>query len=266
MVKTINEPLIIEGYADTSHKTEVDCSAIDKDKNKTMVILAFGQANAANSTEVEYSPKHNVFNIFDYKCYRADDPLLGASATTEHMGSVWSRLGDKIIAAGMYENVVIKSLGVAGSPIVCWTVDGTGIGWGGILQGNYHSRIIDAKKELDALGFSITHCLFHQGEADTLSGTNTEEYKKSFINMLDSMRKNGIDAPIYVALASRFYNQISPEVIAAQKQLIDSNIDVLEGPNTDIIDKLDDRTARGCHFSDSGAIKHADAWLESLRK
>ena len=150
---------------------------------------------------------------------------------------MWSRLGDEIIESGMYENVIIKSLGVAGSPIKCWTVDGTGIGWGGILQGNYHSRIIKANEELRSLGFEITHLIWHQGEADTLAGTiTTAEYKESFLNMLGNMRKNGITAPIYVALASRFYNQTSKEVIAAQQQLIDENDDILEGPNTDNID------------------------------
>ena len=84
--------------------------------------------------------------------------------------------------------------------------------------------------------------------------------------MLSNMRKNGIKAPIYVALASRFYNQTSKEIILAQKQLIEESNDVLEGPNTDIIDKLDDRTAKGCHFSDIGAEKHANAWLEALKR
>lgn len=257
--------LNIKGYFDISNKIEVDCNSISREKNKTMVILAFGQANAANSAEIEYKTKYNVYNVFGGKCYKADDPLLGASATTNQKGSVWGRLGDKIIENGMYENVVIKSIGVAGSPINCWTVDGRGIGWGGIMQDNYHSRIIEANEELKLLDFAITHILFHQGEADTLSETTTIEYKERFLNMLNNMRKNNIIAPIYVSLASRYYNKTSREVIAAQKQLIQEYDDVLEGPNTDIIDGLDDRVSIGCHFSEIGIEKYANAWLNMLR-
>jgi hypothetical protein len=252
--------LIIQGYSDTSNKIEVDCSTVDR--SKTMVILAYGQGNAANGGESKYTPKHNVYNVFDGKCYKADDPLLGA---TDNKGSVWGRLADKMIENGMYENVVIKSIGVGGSPIICWSVNGTGIGYEGRLYGNYHSRILEANKELKALGFPITHVLWHQGESDMKNGTTTDQYKERFLDMLDSMRKNGINAPIYVALASRYGRQTSQEVINAQKQLVEEHVDIFEGPNTDIIDRLEERTEDGQRFTEIGLEKHANAWVESLK-
>lgn len=251
---------LIQGYANTSNKIEIDCNSIEK--TNTMVILAYGQGNAANGGEVKYTPTHNVFNVFNGKCYKADDPLLGA---TDNKGSVWGRLADKIINHNMYQNVVIKSIAVGGSPIVSWTVDGTGVGYMGKLYGNYHSRILDADDELKSLGFSITHILWHQGEADTINGTTTVEYKERFLDMLNNLRKNNITAPIYVALASRYHTQTSQAVINAQKQLIQEYNDILEGPNTDIIDKIDDRTKDGQRFSQTGLEKHANAWLEALK-
>lgn len=253
--------LILEGYSDTSNKIEVDCNKIDR--KKTMVILALGQGNAANGGEVKYTPKHNVYNVFGGKCYKADDPLLGA---TDNKGSVWGRLGDKIIESGMYENVIIKSIGVGGSPIICWTVNGTGIGYQNRLYGNYHARILEANEELKSLGLPITHILWHQGESDMKNGTTTVQYKERFLDMLNSMRKNGIQAPIYVALASRYGRQTSQAVITAQKELSEEYADIFEGPNTDMIDRLEERTEDGQRFSELGLEKHANGWLQALKK
>lgn len=255
--------LLTPGYSDTSNKIEVDCNSINKDKKKTMVILAYGQGNAANGGEVKYTPKYNVFNIFKGKCYKADDPLLGA---TDNKGSVWGRLADKIIKNKMYENVIIKSIAVGGSPVISWTVHGVGIGYKGKQYGNYHSRILGANEELKSLGFSITHLLWHQGETDTVNGTTTVEYKEQFLDMLNNLRKNNITAPVYVALASRYRKQTSQDVINAQKQLIHEQNDIFQGPNTDIIDKIDERTEDGQRFSETGLERHANEWLLALKK
>lgn len=259
----LQEPkaLIIQGYSDTSNKIEVDPASIDR--SKTMVILAIGQGNAANGGEGKYTSKYNVYNIFGGKCYKADDPLLGA---TDNKGSVWGRLGDKIIENGMYENVMIKSIGVGGTPIICWTVNGTGIGYQGRLYGNYHSRILEANEELKSLGFPVTHILWHQGESDMKNGTTTVQYKERFLDMLNSMREHGIQAPIYVALASRYGRQTSEAVITAQKELSEEHADIFEGPNTDTIDRLEERTEDGQRFTEVGLEKHANAWLKALKR
>ncbi|CAA6807652.1 MAG: Acetolactate synthase large subunit (EC [uncultured Sulfurovum sp.] len=256
--------VLTEPYDDVSDKVEVDFTLIDK--KETMVILAFGQANAGNSAEGEYVPVENVYNIFNNKCYKAKDPLLGATATVpSHRGSVWTRLADKIIESGKYKNVIIKSIAVAGVPISCWEEHGTGIGWAGAMHGSYYPRIREAKKELDAMGFDISHVLIHQGESDTQNKTSKESYKKSFLNMLESMKRDGISAPIYLALASRFNFLTSKEVILAQKELISENNLLFEGPNTDNIDRFEDRVEGGSHFTQSGVIKHAQLWLDKLK-
>src|SRR5947209_476712 len=72
----------------------------------TTVILTFGQSNAANSGEERYAargPVH-VFNVFDMRFYRAVDPLPGAS---HDGGSVWGRVGDKLIDAGIARSVLV---------------------------------------------------------------------------------------------------------------------------------------------------------------
>jgi len=254
-------PIMMVGYSDTAQKQEVDCMGLDK--SKTMVILAYGQGNAANGAEEKYTPKHNVLNVFEGKFYKAVDPLLGA---TNINGSVWGKLGDKIIESGAYENVIISSIGVGGTPIVCWTVDGVGIGYKGRLFGNYHSRILEAESELKALGFPVTHIFWHQGESDTTSETTRTEYKERFLNMYESMRKHGITAPVYVAQASRYAKKTSTEIVQAQKELALENEGIYEGPNTDRIDSIDDRTEDGQRFSKTGLEKFADLWFTSLKQ
>lgn len=258
--------ILIEGYADTSHKVQVDCSNIDK--NTTMVILAFGQAHAGNSAETLYRCKHNVFDIYKDKCYKAEDPLLGASATNEYRGTVWSRVGDKIIEEGLYQNVIVKTVAVAGTPIACWTTEGKGFGWGGQYHGNYHYRIIDAKNELQALGFEITHVCWIQGESDTANRTSTQEYKRAFQNILESLRHHGIQAPIYIALTSRDDEKfhIGEEVLRAQQELIAENRNVYEGANLNGIDRLEDRLIPSVNFSTQGVDKHTDAWLNVFKQ
>ena len=51
-------------------------------RGDSVVILTFGQSNAANAGEGCYAAKGpvHVFNIFDRKYYRAADPLPGASS------------------------------------------------------------------------------------------------------------------------------------------------------------------------------------------
>ena len=48
-------------YSDTSNKHEVPCESIDL--SNTMVALAFGQSNSANSGGTRYSPKQSVYNF-----------------------------------------------------------------------------------------------------------------------------------------------------------------------------------------------------------
>ena len=258
--KKEEEPLIMWGYHDLSDKEESDFQSLDM--KKTMVILVYGQGNAANGGEVKYNPRHNVLNAYKGKCYKANDPLLGA---TDNKGTVWSRLGDKIIESGVYDNVIIKTIAVGGAPIICWTVSGIGIGYKGRIFGNYHSKILEAYEEMNSMGLPITHILWHQGESDTVNKTTKEDYKERFLDMWSNMRKQGIDAPIYIAQASRYGKLTNKNVVKAQMELSMENVGVFAGPNTDIIDSFDDRTDDGQRFSEQGLEKHAKGWLEYLQ-
>ncbi len=214
---------------------------------RVMVALAFGQSNAANSGETRYSSRENVYNVYRGKLYRARDPLLGA---TGRGGSVWTRLGDRLIAAGHYDAVVIIPLAVGNTAIASWTVGG-----------ELHAGVLKAVREVQAQGLSVTHLLWHQGESDP--NTPADAYQSMFKAMLASIRSEGVDAPIYVSVATRCHQQGPNETLRrAQQSLVDPAQNIYAGPDTDTLGRR--YRYDGCHFSTEGLERFAELWLSAL--
>lgn len=229
-------------------REEVDCQQLNG--NNLMVALAFGQSNSANEGESPKSTKMNVYSFYRGKCYKAQDPLLGASGDG---GSVWTRLGDRIIEENLYHQVLFVPIGVGGTEIARWKPNG-----------DLHQRILKSIKSLKEQNFTITHMLWHQGETDALLGTSKQEYKTMFLEMLKSIRANGVDAPIYVSITTRCHKiRENKDIQQAQRELVDISQKIYPGPNTDQLGlgyRFD-----GCHFSDEGLEKCAELWLEKLK-
>ncbi|MGI0488671.1 sialate O-acetylesterase [Pantanalinema rosaneae CENA516] len=228
-------------------RTKIDCRQIPRDR--LMVALAFGQSNSANFGNQRRTAQASVYHFHAGNCYRAADPLLGADGNG---GSVWTRLGDKIVQQGLFDHVLFASIGLGGSEIRRWTPGG-----------DLHPRLTTTIQQLTTAGFGITHLLWHQGETDAALGTPTEIYQHRFTAMLESIRSTGVQAPIYVSIASRCEEILpQPSIQAAQRALVNPAQGILPGPNTDELDGAD-RYDR-CHFSASGLDKAADLWLAAL--
>ena len=103
-------------FSVTANRMEVPFTALNSNK-QVMVALAFGQSNSANFGETPKAAKQNVYNYYEGKLYHAQDPLLGANGIG---GSVWTRLGDKLIEHQMYEAVVFIPLGIGATEIARW--------------------------------------------------------------------------------------------------------------------------------------------------
>jgi hypothetical protein len=236
-------------YNDVSKKQEIPCSTLGM--RNTMVALTFGQSNSANYGETRYTPARAVYNFYEGKCYKAADPLLGA---TGDKGSVWTRLGDMLIDNGLYSHVIFVTIGVGGTSVARWTTNG-----------DLFQRIVKAKRQLDRKNLQLTHLLWHQGETDGKIGTKKDDYKMMLADMLDGIRHLGINAPLYLAITTRCEGPIKMDIHEAQLELVEERDDIVVGANTDTLSDMDDRYDF-CHFSETGLQKHAALWLQSIQK
>jgi hypothetical protein len=96
---------------------------------------------------------------------------------------------------------------------------------------------------------------------------SSAEYCAAFQSILRAVRAQGVNAPVYVALATLcedgphpFQNRAA--IRHGQKKLISIRDRVLPGPDTDLIGIEHRRD--GCHFSASGQKLAAQAWFRAL--
>lgn len=217
---------------------------------RIMVAVAFGQSNAANLGETPRKAGPGVFNYYQGHLYQAQDPLQGADGQS---GSVWTRLGDKLIASKRYDAVAFASLAVGTTEIARWQPGGD------LLPG-----VVKTVHGLKAQGLTVTHLLWHQGEADARLHTSKEAYKASFSQIVASLRQQGITAPIYVCVSSRCQKQKPhSQVRQAQQEVVNVVQGIYAGPDTDALGYA--YRYDGCHFSDEGLEKVADLWMQKLR-
>jgi hypothetical protein len=240
------------GGVDSSHvghRLPVDPSTIID----PAVLLIIGQSNGGNYGPTRYAAHGPVFNFnpFDGLCYKASDPLLGA---TGDGGSPWCLVTDGLIADGFAPSILLLSLCVGGATVAEWAPGG-----------QYHHRMTYALGRLREVGFWPTHVLWHQGEADALHGTSAPDYTSAFASLLRSLRDLCITGPVYVAIASFFaipagYGAQQAVIREAQRSLHDPQSGVFPGPDTDVIaDRYD-----GCHLGNEGQKQHAAAWRAVL--
>jgi hypothetical protein len=221
----------------------------------TVVILTFGQSNAANSCEERYAPRGavHVFNIFDMKFYRAIDPLPGAS---DAGGSVWGRLGDRLIDAGFARSVLFVPIAFGATYIEDWAPGG-----------QRYRRLMFALHRLKWAGVPVDMLCWHQGESNANHTAMTaDEYRDCFRAMLHGLREAGVEAPVYVALATLCEDKSHPfqnsaQIRLGQKKLVSSD-SVLPGPDTDQIGIA--HRHDGCHFAASGQELAAQAWFKAI--
>jgi hypothetical protein len=221
----------------------------------TTVILTFGQSNAANSCEERYTPRGtvHVFHAFDMKFYRAIDPLAGAS---DEGGSVWGRLGDRLIDAGFARSVLFVPIAFGATYIEDW-----------VPGGQYYRRLLFALHRLKRADIKVDMLCWHQGEANANHTPMTaDEYRDCFRAMLRGLREAGVEAPVYVALATLCEDgphpfQNSAQIRLGQKRLV-SRDSVRPGPDTDQIGIK--HRHDGCHFAASGQELAAQAWFKAI--
>jgi hypothetical protein len=225
---------------------EVSCKDIPTER--LMVALVFGQSNAANYGSTPMSVKSNVFSYYRGQCFRASDPLPGSSGKG---GSVWSRLGPLLVQSGKFDNVLFVPIAVGSTTVAQW-----------MPKGMMHLRLTNTMLSMRKSELKFTHLLWHQGEHDAMADTSSAQYRENFLSMLASIREYGVDAPVYVSVATRCWDSSSDKVRAAQQALPSKEAAIMPGPDTDTLGprfRFD-----GCHFSALGLQKAAELWLAKL--
>jgi hypothetical protein len=230
-------------FVDVSDRQKVPCPA---QTERTFVVIAFGQSNAANSLEHRYkAASSSVVNFYAGACYSARDPLLGS---TKQYGSVWTLLGNRVIAAGLADRVIIVASGVSGASVERWA------------SGDLRELLADTLEDVRASGYSATHFLWHQGETDAVYRTTAEHYSSALKSIIQDTRRHSPRSKFFVSSATVCNSAPNDEVRRGQDALVDPDKAILKGPDTDPISERFD----GCHFSTEGQEKVVALWLEAM--
>ena len=237
---------------DTSNRQRVPCQ-VDKG---TAVIVTLGQSNAANYALMRYTPKHDVrnFDLYNGRCYKAEDPLLGASGT---LGNFAGPLGDLLIERGLYARVIIAPIAMGGSTVEQWAD-----------EGRFNRRILVLIRRLFDAGLTPTAILWHQGEGDAGVGdAQVRQYRRNLLEVISTFRTYGISAPFFVALATKCGSGPMPSrenIREGQASAVNSLDNVFLGPDTDTLgDEYRDK--EHCHFNAAGLLRHASMWADVLQ-
>ncbi|KKZ87167.1 hypothetical protein B5K05_07725 [Rhizobium phaseoli] len=239
-------------------KTPVTCPT---QTDRTAVLLLLGQSNAANDGGQRHRSNYGarVVNAFDGRCFIAASPLLGS---TDTKGEYWTLLGNELIASGQNDSVILAPLAYSGSEVARWAAGG-----------DINPVLIDTLKKLQDSGYKVTSVLWVQGEADFVLGTPAEAYREYFMSMVDTLRQHGVEAPVYISIASKClepsnggFKEHIPDnpIVRAQLALSKGGHGIREGINSDGLLDGDDRYD-DCHIGGSGAEKVSQAWLNLLR-
>lgn len=226
------------------------------------VFLILGQSNAGNHGAERYQAAKEVYtlNFMDMRCYRANDPLPGASGDG---GSVWSRLGDRLVESGQYKRVLFVPLAFGGTFVTDWTP-------GGSMNRRLTLALSRLRRWLgqDFLGF--TAAVWQQGEAEANhTDMSADDYHQRTLEVIADLRSRGVFCPIFTSVSTICGPGPHPHknhaaIRLAQSRLPEPRIGVLPGPDTDTIGESGRHD--GCHFSASGLVACSDLWFDTFRK
>jgi hypothetical protein len=241
-----------KSFRDHSQRTQVPCRADER----TAVIVTLGQSNAANYALMRYTPNHDVlnFDLYDGRCYKARDPLVGASGTG---GNFATPLADMLIERGLYARVIIAPIAMGGSTVEEWADKGV-----------FNRRILVLLRRLFDAGLTPTQILWHQGEGNSgLRDSHGRQYRKNLLEVIATFRTYGISAPFFVALATKCgpYPRIGGNNIRnGQASAVNPLDNVFLGPDTDTLgDEYRDK--EHCHFNAAGLPMHAAMWADVVQ-
>ncbi|HLV18479.1 MAG TPA: sialate O-acetylesterase [Pseudomonas sp.] len=231
-------------FTDASGRTPVQ----DANTRGYAIFLTYGQSNAGNSGQIGYVPGRQVLNFHDGVLYRYEDPALGGQG---RQGSVWGRVGDRLVSRDAYPGVVFALAGANGKTLEQ------------LSQPPHYDHLLRQYAALQRHFGHVDAILLHQGEANHRHRQGGD-YRRAFLAFERQLRRDGIQVPLYLAQASYCGNSVDPALLAVQDQLIRELPGVLRGPNTDTLIAPRYRLPDRCHFSAEGLDAAAALWVQSF--
>ena len=226
---------------DRSGREEVACPA----PADAFVLALFGQSNSANYVGHRFAAQEGerILNRFEGRCYRARDPLLGA---TGDRGSIAIPLAREL---DIGKAVVIESFGVSGTEVADWLP-------GGSVRDHFEDHVADLKQA----GTPPDYILWIQGESDEDTGPG--EYRAGLEQLMRELTREFPGTAIGLTGTSYCRGYARPEIVAIQRAVA-KDLGLAFLGETDRLRDGEDRYD-DCHFSERGARKLAAALAAAI--
>ncbi|MCP9849788.1 sialate O-acetylesterase [Cyanobium sp. Morenito 9A2] len=201
------------------------------------MLVVIGQSNAGNHGHPPARAGVNAYALSAQGLHRLVDPLPGSSGTG---GSPWSRWAALRQLADPGQQVVVASIAQGSSQVVDW-----------INVGAHSQRLPALHAQLKRQGLSVDALVWHQGETEAWGGDDPKAYAAHLGAWLASVRRLGIQAPIFVCQTSRDgQGVVNPAIRAAQASVWDARAGIYAGADTDSLGAA--FRSDGVHFNDKG--------------
>ena len=266
----------------------------------TAYVLIIGQENIANygpSTDT-YSPSGSVQRM----TINGGWEVAGSPGTTDRLatgynyntgaqvttstgisgGNMDGRLGDALIATGLYNAVKIVNVSVRGASLAMWSStatsstynSGTPIGEDNFAYQNnkLYERIQFAVTSATMQSFAFTHVIYQGGETDSTfpNWTSYNSYLSRFTQFRNDLRNLGIAAPIIISKTSQSIYAggvtTNSTVTDAQQTIADTYADVWPGPVTDFYGGSYRWDSPPYHFNGTGFAAISKDWANSFNQ
>ena len=263
----------------------------------TAYVLVIGQENIANygpSTDT-YSPSGSVQRM----TINGGWEVAGSPGTTDRLatgynyntgaqvttstgisgGNMDGRLGDALIATGLYNAVKIVNIAVRGASLAMWINTATSALYNGgtpIGEDNFpyqnnklFERIQFAVTSATMQSFAFTHVIYQGGETDSTfpNWTSYNDYTNLFVYFRNNLRSLGITAPIIISKTSQSIYAggvtTNSTVTNAQQAIADGYADVWPGPVTDFYGGSYRWDSPPYHFNGNGFAAIAKDWANA---
>lgn len=228
-------------------------------------IVSFGQSRAASNSAAPATPyvvtnRSTCINLNPYTdggFFTADDPILGASASTGYLYTGWhGRLCDLLVNAGWRSGNAIAMIpfAIAGSSITQWK-----------SGAEYGPRILSVATMLTTRGINPEFILVQIGTTDCIAGMSQATFESEMRAVISYWR--GLPG----RSADKFYitldtihdaNVVCPAIVAAETAVggdagnsVGANADVFTFPTY----------SDGTHFNDTGNAAMASAHSSKIQ-